>query len=217
MLVGLEPGRALAARHLDRFDLRGEFAGSLGGAKPLLRAQSPLVLRLAAHLVFANEILRVPAGRLVGEGVIEPVAQHAVVKLPIAHAVAPAAARDEIGGQIHVLHTARDRYVEGAQCDLLRRRHDRLGARPADAVDRHRRNPYRQPGVNRGLAGGIHLAARLHDVAHDHGGDVVGFYSGALDRGFDHGGPKVDRGNILEATAERADRGANRPGENDGS
>src|SRR3981189_1183768 len=98
-----------------------------------------------------------PARMLVREGVVEPVAQHAVVELPVAHAVTPAAARDQVRRQIHVLHSARNRDIDGPGHDLVRRRYDRLGARAAHAVHRHGRNRDRQAGAGSRLAGGVYF------------------------------------------------------------
>ena len=69
-------------------------------------------------LVLRDEILGVPAGMLAGEGVVEPVVQHRVVDLGIAHAVAPAAAVHQVRRGIHVLHAAGDRGVDEAEHDL---------------------------------------------------------------------------------------------------
>src|SRR6266852_4729725 len=95
VLVLVEDGRALAAGEFDRQDLVLELARGLGRAEALLRAQRPLVLRLARDLELGGEVFRVPARSLVREGVVEAVAQHAVVELSVAHAVAPAPARSE--------------------------------------------------------------------------------------------------------------------------
>ena len=51
--------------------------------------------------------------------VIESVAQHAVVDLGIAHALAPAPAGKEVGRLIHVLHATADGDVGVAEPDLL--------------------------------------------------------------------------------------------------
>src|SRR5262249_13997252 len=97
VLVGLEQRRALAARQLDGNDLALELAGGLCGAEALLGAKRPLVLRLAADLELGGQILSMPTRRLAGEGVVQPVAQHAVIDLRIAHAIAPAPARQQEG------------------------------------------------------------------------------------------------------------------------
>ena len=94
VLVLVEWRRSLLAGHFDRHDLRLEMTGRLRRGEALLRAQRPAVLRLARDLVFLDQVLGVPAGVRVGEGVVQAVAQHAVIELAVAHAVAPATARD---------------------------------------------------------------------------------------------------------------------------
>ena len=64
VLVLSKDGRAFAAGYLDGNDLVLEPAGRLGRGEALLRAQCPPVLRLAADLEFADQILGVPARRL---------------------------------------------------------------------------------------------------------------------------------------------------------
>jgi hypothetical protein len=140
VLVGGEDGRTLAARNLNGDDLVLELAGHLCGGEALLRTQCPPILCFSADLEFAYEIFGVPARVLVRKRVIEAVAQHAVIELPVAHTVAPAAARDQVGRQIHVLHASGHRGLDRARYDLVGCRHDRLHARAADAVNGHRRD-----------------------------------------------------------------------------
>src|SRR5438132_1381638 len=79
----------------------------LRASETLLRAQCPLVLCFARDLKLLRQILGVPAGMLIGKGVVETVAQHAVVEVPVAHAIAPTATCDQVRRLIHVLHAAR--------------------------------------------------------------------------------------------------------------
>ena len=217
VLVLVELCRSLLARHFNRHDLRLEMTGGLRAREPLLRAQRPAVLGLAGDLIFLDQIFRVPAGVSVRERVVQPVAQHAVIELAVAQAVAPAAARDEIRRKIHVLHAARHRDLDVAQQDLLRRRDDGLRARAANAIDGHRRRRHRQPRMHGGLPGRIYLGAGLHDIAHDDRFNLVGAKPGALDRGADRHRAEIGSRHVLEAAAKRADRGANGFCENDGA
>ena len=187
----------------------------LRGGEALLRSQGPAVLRLAGDLVFLDQILGMPAGMRVRERVVQAVAQHAVVELAVAHAVAPAGARDEIRRLVHVLHAARHRDIDVAERNLLRCRDDRLRSGAADAVDRERRHRDRQPGMDGSLPGRIHLGAGLHDVAHDDGFHLVGAKLRARDRGADRHRAEIGRRYLFESAAERADRSANRFGKDD--
>jgi len=74
-----------------------------------------MILRIARDLKFRHQILRHPAGVAIRKGVIEPVAQHRVEDLSIAHAIAPAPAAHEVGRGVHVLHAAGDRRIGGRQ------------------------------------------------------------------------------------------------------
>ena len=102
--------------------------GRLGAGKKLLRAQRAAILSIAGHLIFFDQVFSVPARMRIGKRVVQAVARNAVIKLAVAHAMAPAGARDEIRREIHILHAAGDRDVDIAERNLLRRRHDRLGA-----------------------------------------------------------------------------------------
>ena len=92
--------------------------------------------------------------------------------------------------------------------DLLRGGHDRLRARAADPVHGHGGNRHRQAGINRRLAGGIHLGPGLNDIAHGRGLDLVGLEPGAFDRGADGDGAEIRRRHVLQRPAEGADRRA---------
>ena len=57
---------------------------------------------------------------------------------------------------------------------LLRSRGDRLRARAADAIDRHRGHGDGNAAVERRLPGRVHAVAGLDDVAHHHAADARG-------------------------------------------
>src|SRR6516225_6820862 len=109
VLVLVELRRTLFARYLHRHDLCLEMPGGLRAGEGLLRAQRPTVLSVAGHLIFFDQVFGMPARMRIGKRVVQAVAQHAVVKLSVAHAIAPAGARNEIRRKIHVLHAAGDR------------------------------------------------------------------------------------------------------------
>src|SRR5215469_630184 len=87
--------------------------------------------------VFAALPCRLPVLRNSAAATAMPIGP-AVIELPVAHAVAPAAARDQVGRQIHVLHSAGQRSLDCARHDLVGCRKDCLRARAANAVDGHR-------------------------------------------------------------------------------
>src|SRR5262249_51125024 len=123
---------ALLAADLDRNDLVRELAMLLGRPKVLLRTGGKAVLRSAGKLRMGDEVLVVPARMLTREGIVEAIAQHAVVNLRRAHAIAPTAAIHQVRRTIHVLHPAGDCGVDLAGRDLLRGGDDGLRARAAD-------------------------------------------------------------------------------------
>ena len=137
---------------------------------------------------------------------LKTIAQHAVVKGSVAHPVAPAAARHQIGSQIHVFHAAGKGHVCSAQEDFLSGRNDRLCPGPTDSVNRHRRHRYRKTGVDRCLAGRIHLHAGLDNVTHNHDADIIGLEPGASDCGLDRRSTQIRCRDLLEASAEGTDR-----------
>jgi hypothetical protein len=214
VLVLVELRCCLFAGHVHRHDLRFEMTVGLRGGEALLRPQCPAVLCLAAELVFLDQVLGMPAGMRVRESVVQPVAQHAVIERAIAHAVAPAASREEIRRLVHVLHAAGHCDVDVAEGNLLRGRDDGLRPGAADAVDRERRDGDRQTGMDGCLPAGIHLGAGLHDIAHDDGFHLVGTKLRARDCGADRHCTECGSGNILERASKGADRGANRLCEN---
>jgi hypothetical protein len=82
-----------------------------------------------------------------GEGVIEAIAKHAVVKLAVPQAITPPTALNEVRRLIHALHAACNGGVGVAQEDLLRHGYNRLRPRTADPVNGHGRDSHRQAGL----------------------------------------------------------------------
>jgi hypothetical protein len=100
--VAFEIFDALFALEFDRHNLFNEFAGLLGFEKTLLRSLGKAVLIPAGQLRVGDQILDVPSRMLAREGVLQPVAQHRVMDLGGAHAIAPATAVEHIGRAVHV-------------------------------------------------------------------------------------------------------------------
>src|SRR5260370_2058538 len=103
---------------------------------------------------------------LAGKGSVESVGQQGVIELPISQAISPATAPHEVRRLIHILHPAGDGDVGVAEQDLLRRRHEGLRPRAADAVYRHGQNRPRPPRMKRPLARRSHLRPPLNPLAH---------------------------------------------------
>ena len=201
--------------HFDRRDLILEFARCLRRRKALLRSQRPTVLHLACDLTGFCEILGVPARMFAGERIVQPVPQHAVVKLPIAQPVAPTPACREVGRPIHVFHAARHRAVRQPEHDVLGGRHDGLRARAADAVDSHRRDVDWKSTIHGRLPGRVHLVAGLDDISHNGGIHIRTLEFRTLQHGSHNRGAQFGRGHGLEAAVEGADSGSNRVTQDD--
>src|SRR5262249_19293931 len=77
-------------------DFRGKLAVLLRPAETLLRTRGEAVLRLAGELRLHDEVFRMPSGMSARKGVVEAVAQHAVMNHRGTHAVAPAPAIDQV-------------------------------------------------------------------------------------------------------------------------
>ena len=128
--------------------------------------------------------------------------------LRVAHAVAPAPGAHEIGRSVHVLHAAGDCAIDESEHDFLCSAGDRLRARAADAVDRHRGNIDGDAAIDCRLSGRVHFVAGLDHVAHDDGTDLTGLKFRPIQRRPDDYGAEIDRRHILERAAVGADRGA---------
>jgi hypothetical protein len=149
------------------------------------------------------------------KGVVQPVVEHGVKDLLMAHAVAPAAAGHEIRGLVHVLHAAGEAHPGETELDLLGRRDDGLGTRAANAVDRHRWHLDGDPAADCRLTGRVHLVAGLDDVAHDDRPEFGRVELRAFQDCPDRGGPELGRGRALQAAAIGADGGADGMAEDD--
>jgi hypothetical protein len=84
VLIFLEKGWSFAAGNAGQDDLGLELAGRLRRAEALLGAQRPLVLLFTADAEFPDQVFGVLPRRLIGKRAVQPVTQHAIVKLPIA-------------------------------------------------------------------------------------------------------------------------------------
>ena len=219
----LRPRRFIPGERLDAglaLDLHGrdlllETARLPGRAKPPLRAFGEAILGLAGQLQQRHEILRVPARMPARKSVLQTVMQHRVMDFGGPHPVTPAAIVEQVGRAVHVFESARDRAIDLAAGDLLRRRDDGLRARSADPIDRHGRNRNGKAAAERRLTGGVHPAAGLDDMAHDHAADGVGIGPGPLQDGAHGDGAERCRRHAPERAVERPDGRADRMAELD--
>ena len=158
---------ALALRNRDRQDLVLEPAGLGRPRRLLVTARGVLVLRGAIDVVvLGHDLAGVPHVALL-ERAPQPVVDHRVDDLAVAHAQPVAHPRQQVRAVAHRLHAAGDRHVDVAHRDRLVGEHHRLQSRPADFVDGERGDVIGQAAAQRRLARRILSEAGRDDVAHD--------------------------------------------------
>ena len=121
------------------------FTGTISSAKCALahraigaleRGERESVLRLAGELILLRAILgEGPHQAALVIGVLEPVEEHRIGHLAVAHAIAGAGAVEQIGRIAHALHAAGDGDLGAAGADEVMGEHRRLHARAAHLVD----------------------------------------------------------------------------------
>ena len=108
---------------------------SVAAIDALVAAQRPLVHVGAGHLELGGDLGGLLGHVLAAERVGEPVVDHRVDRLAVAHAEAEARLGQHVGGVGHGLHAAADADLEVAGADRLVEHPDRADARRADLVD----------------------------------------------------------------------------------
>ena len=196
-LVDLDRRLALLRLDCDGDDLLGQatFVGCLD--RQLVRAQRELVEVGARHLELGRNLGRLVRHVLAAERVRQPVVDHGVERLRVAHPVAEASVLQQVRGVRHRLHAARD-------ADVHVTRPDRL-------VDRLRRDLLRDPALDLRLPRRDLALARLQHLAHDHVLDLVRRYLGAFEGGLDglaSEGRGVERRERAAELAEGGSRGS---------
>ena len=204
-LVDLDHRVALPALDGDGDDLLREPALVGRGDRALVRAQRPAVHVGARDLELVADLGGLLEHLLAREGVGEPVVDHRVERLDVAHAEAEAGVREQVRRLRHRLHAAADADLHVARADRLVEQPDRADARSADLVDRLRGDLDRDAGLDLGLARGDLADARLQDLAHHHVLHLLRRDVGALERGADGDAAEVGRVQRGKAAAHLAD------------
>ena len=207
-LVDLDDGVALATLDRHRDDLLGQAAvvGRLDRA--LVAAQRPAVEVGAGDLELVADLGRLVEHLAPGERVRQPVVDHRVQRLGVAHAKAEAGLGQHVRRAGHRLHAAADADLDVARADLRVEDADGADAGGADLVDRLRGDLLRDAALDLRLARGDLALAGLQDLAHDHVLDLIPADVRALQRGLDRDAAQlrgVERG---QAPAHLPDRGA---------
>ena len=135
----------------------------------------------------------------------EAVVDHRVDEIAVAHPVAAARAGKEIRRLRHRLHAAGDDDFGVTVLNHLVGEVDRVDAREAHLVDRHRGDGHRDAGLDRGLTRGDLTLTPLQDLAHEDVVDLFGVDAGAFERGLDRDAAELHRTHAGERARQLAD------------
>jgi hypothetical protein len=143
------------------------------------------------------------------EGVPEPVVDHGVDQLGVAHAGPEPGLGDQVGGLAHRLHAPRDQQPGLAELDVLGGGGDGVEPGQADLVDGEGGHGHGDAAPDGGLPGRDLALPGLEHVAHDHVLDRARVGPGPLQGGRDGPPAQLDRGQRGQRPAEPPD---GRPG-----
>jgi hypothetical protein len=188
----------------DRNDLALETAFGDGRRGALLRLQRESVLLLAADAPLGAQVLRGDAHVADAEGVGQH-RHHGVDRLGVAHPRAAAQRRQQISAARHHFHTAADGEIGVTQHDRLRRVHDRLLRRTAQAVHCEGHRIHAHAATDGGQAGNVGIATLGRDAVADRGErHRLRVDTGACDRFLDHRRAQIARFHVLQRATETA-------------
>jgi len=214
VFVLIDHGVALAALHGEGDDLVLEPAGLLGGFRLVLRGERELVLVVTGDLELLGDVLGGVAHVVAVEGVPQPILDHRVDHLEVAHLDAGAQML-RMRRQRHRLLAAGHDDLRVSGGDLLHAKRDGAQARAADLVKPPGRRTLRQAGMDRRLAGRVLALGRSQHLAEDHLVDLAGLDAGPHQQFANDGGAQLMRGGRREGPVERTDRGARGAGDDD--
>ena len=129
----------------------------------------------------------------VGERAPETVLDHVIDHFAVAHAITVARLREQVRRGRHPLHPPGEHDVRITQNDRLRRKSNGLKTRPADLVDRGRRNGIWNARRNSSLPRRVHTQPGGQHVAHDHLIHLVRLHPRALQCLAQRDGPEFGR------------------------
>src|SRR5581483_2238508 len=121
-------------------------------------------------------------------------------------AVTPSGARQQVRCARHRLGAAGDHRIDVADANRLDRVDDGLESRSADAIHRLAWHLDRHARAQTGLPRDVHARSSLKDAPHHDVTDIRRLHVRARDRFTNHDRPKIDRTQIFERAAERANR-----------
>ncbi len=206
VLVGVDDRLAAAGRDLDRDDLVLEAAGLLRRLGLGLRPGGKIVLLLPGDLPALRDILGGVAHVVAVERIPQPVADHRVDELRVAHLDAVAQV-DAVRRLAHALLTAGDDDLGIAVADRLIPERNGAQPRTAELVDAVSGHLERNAGTDRGLPSRVLPFAGGEDLAHDDLGNILRLDMRAAQRLGDRDLAELMGRQAGEPAVERPDRG----------
>ena len=173
------------------------------GARLALRGET--VLFLSAHPVLHRDRLGGVAHVAPLDRAREPLGDHGVQDLAMAHPVPPPGSLQQVRRVAHRLCAAGDDHIHEAGLHAFDRVHDGRETRAAHAVHRLARHAVRQPGLERRLPGDVHALAGLQHTPENHVAHVLIADARTADRLAHDNGAEVGSGQILQGAPERTD------------
>ncbi len=197
--VGFHHQRAFFLLDLNRDDLVFETPGGGGGGCALMALQREMILLVAGDAKLFGDDLGFVAHVDVFEGAPQAVMHDGIDHFGVAHAIAGARLRQQVGRIAHALHATRDECLRIACANGLGRQHHRFQTGAADLVDGKSGDFIGQTGMNGGLPRWSLPDTRGDDVAHDHFIYRVGRDTGTSHGFFDHDCAQLGRGKTGKA------------------
>ena len=145
----------------------------------------------------------------------QAVHDHGVDHVPVAHALAVAAAHQDVGRGAHVFLSARNHDLAVAIGHGLGRQHDGFEARAAHGVDGQRRGFLGHTTLDERLARRVLARACSQHLAHDDFANLVSAQPGALQQVFDDRRTQLRRRHFGQAAAKFANGSARGCDDND--
>jgi hypothetical protein len=197
---------ALGNHHIDDFVF--ELASFLCSRRLALATGGQSVLHFSGNAVGLGHVFGGDAHVVLVVHVPQAVHDHGVGHLPVAHALAVAAAVQDVRAGAHVFLATGNHDFAVAPGHGLGSQHHGLQARAAHGVDGQRRGFLGHTGFHHGLAGGVLAHACGQHLAHDDFTDGVHRQAAALEQTLDDDAAQLGGGGLGERAAKFAHGGA---------
>src|SRR5262249_5201464 len=184
-----------------------EFARLEGTHRPTHRLRRERILLCPREVVFGRGSIGKATHGLAVPGTAEPVEEHMIENLPVAHPVTTARLRARVRRVGHQLETAGNGDLDVAGTDLICGHHDGLQGGAAHLVDRYRRSANGYAGAERCLPCGSLPQPGGQHVAHDHFLNVGTVHSRRLEGSFDGSAAQLGSSRRRKGALECTDRG----------